>query len=182
MLNPEVMEHLLEKHLKTENLFVENKSWCVKFSSLGGRGLHASRDINQGEIILTDSPIILGPRCYSKYLPMCIVCYKSGCPLFSCDNGCGLPICSTDCENSIIHTNSECKYLKTWNVNCGAMWSMDLLQAVVPIRSLSLDDDKKKLVNALECHDGPRHGREVINYYQIITPTININNNLFFIF
>lgn len=161
MIEPEVMEKLLINYLKNHNIYDNNKSWCVKYSSLGGRGLHAIRDIKQGELIFTDVPLIIGPRCYNKYLPMCINCYKSDCTLFSCDNGCGLPICSHDCENSIKHINSECKYLNNLQVTCGSMWSMELLQTVVPIRSLSLNDDEKKLLNGMKCHDGPGHGREV---------------------
>ncbi|KAF7997030.1 hypothetical protein HCN44_005307 [Aphidius gifuensis] len=173
MIEPEMMEKLLINYLKKHNIYDNNKSWCVKYSSLGGRGLHAIRDIKQGELIFTDKPLIIGPRCYNKYLPMCINCYKSDCTLFSCDNGCGLPICSNDCENSIKHINSECKYLNNLQVTCGSMWSMELLQTVVPIRALSLNDDEKKLLNGMECHDGPGHGREIELLKKNISNIIN---------
>lgn len=103
MLEPQAIENLIRYHLLDQNLLqsLENQVWTVQYSKLGGRGLFAKRDIQQGEVIFVDKPLILGPRCYNKYLPMCVNCYKSGCPLFPCDNGCGLPVCSDECEKFI---------------------------------------------------------------------------------
>lgn len=163
MLAPETMENILREHLKEHGLLVKSKDqlWTVQYSKLGGRGLFAKRNIRQGEIIFIDKPLVIGPRCYNKYLPMCVNCYKSGCPLFSCDRGCGLPVCSNECEKSDKHRDLECERLKAWLPMTGNNWSMDLLQTVVPIRALALTRSQKDLVVALQCHQGPRHGREV---------------------
>lgn len=164
MREPETTENLVRRHLDDHGLLTnkEDQVWTVRYSKLGGRGLYAKRDIKQGELIFIEAPLIIGPRCYNKYLPMCINCYKSGCPLFPCDRGCGLPVCSNQCENSKNHVESECERLRNWQPTCGTMWSMELLQTVVPIRSLSLSSYQRDLVYALERHEGSLHGREVV--------------------
>ncbi|XP_014295676.1 SET domain-containing protein SmydA-8 [Microplitis demolitor] len=163
MREPETTENLVRRHLDDHGLLTnkEDQVWTVRYSKLGGRGLYAKRDIKQGELIFIEAPLIIGPRCYNKYLPMCINCYKSGCPLFPCDRGCGLPVCSNQCENSKNHVESECERLRNWQPTCGTMWSMELLQTVVPIRSLSLSSYQRDLVYALERHEGSLHGREI---------------------
>jgi len=145
-------EELLKSHLRENNLLQEPKSWIIDRSSLGGRGIFATRDIRAGELIFTDVPLLIGPRCYNKYPPICIVCYKSNCALFPCDHGCGLPICSTECENSAMHVQGECRFLREWAPICGSAWSKDLLLAVVPIRGLTLSKEQRKLLYAFECH------------------------------
>ncbi|KAH0564211.1 hypothetical protein KQX54_010278 [Cotesia glomerata] len=163
MLEPQATENLIRQHLKEHNLLKskEDQVWEIRNSKVSGRGLFAKCDIKQGELIFIDTPMIIGPRCYQKYLPMCINCYKSGCTLFSCDRGCGLPICSNECENSRSHIEFECERLQSWQPTCGSMWSMELLQAVVPIRSLSLSSYQRDLVRTLQQHEGPLHGREI---------------------
>lgn len=161
-MEPEIVESLLRRHLEDNNLWNNySKPWTIEYSSLGGRGMFATRDIQQGELIFIDAPLVIGPRCHSKYLPMCINCYKIGCPLFPCDQGCGLPVCSEKCENSSSHNNSECSYLRAWKPTCGSMWSMTLLQAVAPIRALTLSENQRKLIDALQCHLEPRHSQQV---------------------
>lgn len=162
MVDAKVVNTLLIRHLAGHGLVSEdpeNLSWQIENSKLGGRGMFATRDIEQGELIYVDAPLVVGPRCYDKYLPMCINCYKSDCPLFPCDRGCGLPVCSNHCENSSKHEKIECQFLRNWKPKCSSMWSMELLQAVVPIRALALSTDQRNLVHALECH--PRNSREV---------------------
>ncbi|CAG5095666.1 Similar to SmydA-8: SET domain-containing protein SmydA-8 [Cotesia congregata] len=155
MLEPQATENLIRQHLKEHNLLKskEDQVWEIRNSKVSGRGLFAKRDIKQGELIFIDTPMIIGPRCYQKYLPMCINCYKSGCTLFPCDRGCGLPICSNECENSRNHIEFECERLQSWQPTCGSMWSMELLQAVVPIRSLSLSSYQRDLVRTLQQHE-----------------------------
>ncbi|XP_011703599.1 PREDICTED: protein msta, isoform B isoform X2 [Wasmannia auropunctata] len=152
-MEPRETEELLKTHLRENNLLQdEPRSWIVDRSPLGGRGVFATRDIRAGELIFTDVPLLIGPRCHKKYLPMCVVCYKSDCALFPCDHGCGLPICSAECENSAVHVQGECKFLRGWAPTCGSTWSKDLLLAVVPIRGLTLSKEQRKLLYAFECH------------------------------
>ncbi|KAL0099781.1 hypothetical protein PUN28_019890 [Cardiocondyla obscurior] len=152
-MEPHEAEELLKYHLRKNNLLPdESRSWTVNYSPLGGRGIFATRDIQAGELIFTDVPLLIGPRCCNKSLPMCVVCYKSNCPLFPCDHGCGLPICSAECENSTLHIERECRFMREWVPNCGSSWSKDLLLAVVLVRSLTLSKEQRKLLYAFECH------------------------------
>ncbi|XP_015607741.1 protein msta-like [Cephus cinctus] len=178
-LSPEVVERLLHRHLEFHGLGnnEQSQSWTIKKSSLGGRGMFATRKIDQGELIFVDAALVVGPRRYSKYLPMCVGCYKSSCPLFPCDRECGLPVCSKECEDSPIHV--ECSALGKWGTTCGSMWSSDILQAVLPIRALSLPQEQKDLVYALECHEGPRHGMEVDLLIKNVRNTISSEDEAF---
>ncbi|XP_037044408.1 SET domain-containing protein SmydA-8-like [Bradysia coprophila] len=158
MLQLYEIENLLQCHLLTENLASteQNQLWTLEYSKLGGRGLCAKRNIKKGEVIFIDKPLLRGPRRYNKYLPMCANCYKSKSTLFPCDNGCGLPVCSDQCESSTTHVNRECKYLRNLQPTCGTMWSLDLLKVVIPIQSLTLCKYQKDLIGCLQYHQGPR--------------------------
>lgn len=160
-MEPHEVEELLKSHLRENNLLQDDGLWIVDHSPLGGRGLFARRDIRAGELIFTDVPLLIGPRCYDKYLPMCVVCYKNNCPLFPCDHGCGLPICSAECEDSAVHIQGECRFLREWAPICGSTWSKDLLLAVVPIRGLTLSKEQRKLLYAFECHANLTRNYEV---------------------
>lgn len=156
-------EELLRCHLRENNLpHDESRSWTIDRSPLGGRGMFTTRDIGTGELIFVDAPLLLGPRCYSKYLPMCVVCYRNDCPLFPCDHGCGLPICSTECENSEVHARTECRFLQEWAPTCGSAWSKDLLLAVVLVRALALSQEQRRFLSAFECHSNLAPNYEVI--------------------
>lgn len=149
-------------HLKENNLLPEGpRSWIVGCSSLGGRGLFATRDIKPNELIFVDAPLVIGPRCLGKHLRLCVCCYKTECPLFPCDRGCGLPVCSTQCENSPKHVDYECEYLRSLGPTCGTDWSLDLLLTVIPIRALFLTESQRKCLAALQCD------RTVVSNYEV---------------
>ncbi|XP_012134800.1 SET domain-containing protein SmydA-8 isoform X2 [Megachile rotundata] len=152
IVEPEMVEELLVSHLKENNISCENpRAWTIRYSNLGGRGMFATRDIAANELIFIDAPLIVGPRCVGKHLEMCVCCYKSECPLFPCDRGCGLPICSLECENSPKHVNYECNYLRSLVPTCGTDWSLNLLLAVIPIRALFMTEQQRKCLAALQC-------------------------------
>ncbi|EZA55564.1 Protein msta, isoform A [Ooceraea biroi] len=170
-MEPRETEELLGAHLWRNDLPQdEPRSWTIGRSPLGGRGMFATRDIPAGELIFTDAPLLIGPRCCSKRPPMCVVCYRNECPLFPCDHGCGLPICSTECENSAAHAGAECRFLREWSPTCGSTWSRDLLLAVVAIRGLALSQEQRKLLYALECHS------DLIRNYEIDLLERNVGN------
>lgn len=161
-MEPRKTEELLKLHLQKNNLLSDEPlTWTIDYSPLGGRGMFATRDIQPGELIFIDSPLLIGPRCHRKYSPMCVSCYKNNCPLFPCDHGCGLPICSQECEDSVTHRQAECRFLKEWTPTCGSMWSKDLILTVVPIRALALSKEQRDLLYAFECHSNLTHNYEV---------------------
>lgn len=151
IIGPEKMEEILVSHLKENKIFREGPQlWTIRCSSLGGRGMFATRNIEQNELIFIDAPLVIGPRSVGKHLQMCVCCYKTECSLFPCDRGCGLPVCSNECENSPKHVNYECEYLRSLVPTCGTDWSLDLLLAVVPIRALFMTEQQRKCLAALQ--------------------------------
>ncbi|EGI57673.1 Protein msta, isoform A [Acromyrmex echinatior] len=131
-------EELLKSHLRENNLLQdEPRSWIVGRSPLGGRGIFATRDIRANELIFIDVPLLIGPRCYNKYLPMCVVCYKNNCALFPCDHGCGLPICSAECidllKRNVAKLPSE-EQMELMRRTCGVFNTNSFEVVVVPSR------------------------------------------------
>ncbi|XP_029056159.2 SET domain-containing protein SmydA-8-like isoform X1 [Osmia bicornis bicornis] len=152
IVEPEKVEELLVSHLKENNIACEDpRPWTVRYSNLGGRGMFATRDIAPNELIFIDAPMVIGPRCVGKHLQMCACCYKNECPLFPCDRGCGLPVCSSQCENSPKHVNYECEYLRSLVPTCGTDWSLNLLLALIPIRALFMTEQQRECLRALQC-------------------------------
>ncbi|XP_033325104.2 uncharacterized protein LOC117219781 isoform X2 [Megalopta genalis] len=145
IVDPDQVKESLIAHLKENRIMGDDSlPWTVGYSKLGGRGLFATRNIEPNELIFVDAPLIVGPRCAASRLPMCVCCYKNECPLFPCDRGCGLPVCSVQCENSPNHVDYECKYLRSLVPTSGTDWSFDLLLTVIPIRGLFMTEQQRK--------------------------------------
>nr|XP_033325104.1 SET domain-containing protein SmydA-8-like isoform X2 [Megalopta genalis] len=145
IVDPDQVKESLIAHLKENRIIGDDPlPWTVGYSKLGGRGLFATRNIEPNELIFVDAPLIVGPRCAASRLPMCVCCYKNECPLFPCDRGCGLPVCSVQCENSPNHVDYECKYLRSLVPTSGTDWSFDLLLTVIPIRGLFMTEQQRK--------------------------------------
>ncbi|XP_052866086.1 SET domain-containing protein SmydA-8-like isoform X1 [Anopheles cruzii] len=78
-----------------------------------GRHLVATRNIRQGEIILTDTAYVAGPKMVS--VPVCLGCNRDLMPLLQLSganhfhecSGCGWPLCGAECEKSDQHRH-EC--------------------------------------------------------------------------
>ncbi|CAG9858178.1 unnamed protein product [Phyllotreta striolata] len=142
---------------------INNRNWSIKQSPLGGFGVFATRTIEAGEIIFTDHPVILGPRCLSSLPVQCTVCYRSKTPTVSkCPNKCGLHVCE-ECSKSQTHA-SECALLG--RLSAGRDMSEHnerLTRSLTPLRGLLLDADDLDVVGCLvTTHAGPRPGGEAL--------------------
>lgn len=167
---PKEVEEVFISHLKENKIFQEQQLWTVGYSSLGGRGMFATRDIKQNELIFIDAPLIVGPKCLNKQTKMCICCYKNECPLFPCDKGCGLPVCSIQCENSPNHVN-ECEYLRSLIPTCGTDWCLNLLLAMIPIRGLFMTKMQRKCLATLQ------YNKNLFSKYEIELLKKNVMNS-----
>lgn len=158
---PRKIESLILEHLKSSGVkLTDNTLWELRESSLAGVGVFAKRDVQIGEIIFEDCPVILGPRAVTTKSVTCVSCYSED-NLKACAKGCGLPVCSTNCENSSVHLG-ECEIILRWrNHEKQEKWSKKLLECLTPIRSLLLNRFQKELVGCLQCHEGKQHGFEV---------------------
>ena len=91
----------------------EEQKLCLPFkvesSKAEGRFLVATRDIESGELILKDKPLVTGPATNTR--PVCLGCHVMlrqdqyvPCP------GCSMPMCSALCAG--YHSQRECKLLE----------------------------------------------------------------------
>uniref|UniRef100_A0A8D8X7D0 Protein msta, isoform A n=1 Tax=Cacopsylla melanoneura TaxID=428564 RepID=A0A8D8X7D0_9HEMI len=100
------LEKLLQLHLNCDL----PTAWTIHESYLHGRGLFATRDIEEGEVIFKDEALVLGPRSGTSCLPVCVGCFSSSELLHPCTFHCRLPVCSSTCQNSPQH-QIECEFL-----------------------------------------------------------------------
>lgn len=122
----------------------------------------ATRDIEVDELVYEDAPVLVGPRCLSKTLPMCVSCFRTECTLFPCDGGCSLPVCSDECQDNPEHRDNECAYLRELEPICGpSRICVELLPVVLPIKALLMKESLRNLVASFLGHAAPQHGREV---------------------
>jgi hypothetical protein len=153
---------LLRDHLRLSNLTddgAQEWSWFLAPSPLGGRGLVAGRNICAGEVVFQDSPLVVGPRAGVQCPPLCVGCHQ-GRDLKPCSQGCGLPVCSAQCEGADTHL-FECQKLRSWGVRTNGTWSPELLRASVPVRCLALNSTQRQLLYCMQRNRGSQHAFEV---------------------
>lgn len=115
----------------------------------------ASRDIKPGELIVKESPVVVGPRIDS--VPLCLGCYKKATPVPDTESPrlcskCGVaPICCPECEAKPCHSEAECGSYLSFNKDPSKPLPLaSNLQIVMPLRCLLLrpetleqSDDKR---------------------------------------
>lgn len=127
----------------------------VKLNKTLGRYLTATRNINEGEVILKQNPLVIGPKTVSY--PLCLGCHKildfekNG--KIEC-NKCCWPLCDRSCETSSLH-KQECdvlakaKYKPTIN-NSNSKQSIYSL--ITPLRALLLKkNNPEQFDNIFNC-------------------------------
>ncbi|XP_057651411.1 SET domain-containing protein SmydA-8-like isoform X2 [Diorhabda carinulata] len=161
---------IIQEYLKRKSCYVEDRLWIIKKSSLGGFGIFAERDIQAGEIIFIDSPVLLGPRCVPDIPIQCTICYRK-INLITCNKNCHLTICNS-CVDSDIHSN-ECNLIRKLKTNKDFKEGdkEKLTKCLTPLRSLILNEEDLKVVSILKSHRGDQHGKEV----DILTEQLGLN-------
>lgn len=132
-------------------------------SSELGNYLVASRSIKAGEVVFTDSPLVVGPSAIT--LPVCLACYvpvdgsykcpKSGWPL------CG-PTCAKKVENSpevVIPSQCDAKFeIEDFNEPCYLYECVTILRALVLQKAAP---NKFKTLMAMQSHIEERRGTAI---------------------
>ncbi|XP_045451453.1 SET domain-containing protein SmydA-8 [Melitaea cinxia] len=138
-----------------------NQTYEVHKSEELGRYLVAARDLSPGDVVLSELPLIFGPKAMldpEASMP-CVGCYK---PVFT-DVGercsrCGWPVCSGNCPglNDPRHHGVECIILSTRPEcvldNMAEYYRHD---ALLPLRCLLLqytDPEKWKTLSEMQSH------------------------------
>jgi len=85
-----------------------HKSQCCAYKVCSspelGRYLVATRDLKPGEMIISETPLVMGPQAVT--IPVCLACYKPATSKYVCPK-CGWPMCSEKCAKSAVH-EAEC--------------------------------------------------------------------------
>ena len=71
------------------------RPYIIKRNELYGRYCVAARDLPQGTIIMSEGPLVVGPKRSS--LPICLGCHKRVDGSYRCTK-CTFPLCGPECE------------------------------------------------------------------------------------
>ncbi|KAJ2953814.1 hypothetical protein O0L34_g1443 [Tuta absoluta] len=146
---PATALEILKKHLSQNSENANCSDWCIKISTLGGRGVFATKSITRGSLIFINKPLILGPRHDHAGNTYCSKCYKvTDC--YPCDK-CSLLLCSKSCESSDQHAK-ECTFIhNNWVLkpSCKSD-SQSLAKVLVYLRSLMLSEEQITLLSTLQ--------------------------------
>ncbi|XP_045451337.1 SET domain-containing protein SmydA-8 [Melitaea cinxia] len=145
-----------------------HKSKCcgykIQYSEELGRHMVATRDIQQGEIILREKPAAIGPKISCK--PHCLSCGLKLEPIQKDDeldfykcSSCNWPMCGVDCEKAEVH-REECKIMTKRNYKCKIKYeSSDKQEAayciIAPMRVLLMKQTNPRQfesIMSLESH------------------------------
>ncbi|GLV35041.1 SET and MYND domain containing arthropod-specific member 4 [Carabus blaptoides fortunei] len=144
-------EHQKE-HLKAHKN--DCKLYVIRTNSILGRYIVTGRDIKQGETILKDTPIVIGPPIEAS--PLCLNCYKPISPSkkpFCCPKCQIAPLCSSMCS-ATGHNKIECEKFRT-STALTAETLLQHCQIIAPLRCLFLresDPDTWKELMKMESH------------------------------
>ncbi|XP_076269704.1 SET domain-containing protein SmydA-8-like isoform X1 [Rhynchophorus ferrugineus] len=150
---------LILNFLNRYGSYESDPKWEIRESKVGGLGVFATCDIDVGELVFIDSPVLLGPRCIPDCPLICVSCFRQN-NLASCNRGCGLPVCCARCQDASAHQR-ECKLIRQYRSETLNDISSDLFENLTPIRSLLLHRDDREVVTSLIAHNRDQHGHEV---------------------
>ena len=135
--------------LKNEKLIALNSS-VTKW-----RYLVANRDIEQGEIIIFEEPLVIGPK--QATYPVCLSCYRRVDGSYLC-NDCGWPLCDQKCQNSNEDHQAECQFLAAQHVSVQVDTREEdcrVYDCVAPLRALlAMKEfaDRRETLSRMETH------------------------------
>ncbi|XP_021942369.1 protein msta [Zootermopsis nevadensis] len=146
----------------------------VEVSERLGHHVVATRDIQQGEVIIEEEPIVLGPKVLS--LPLCLGCGRrikviEGEEVYKC-SGCGWPLCGSHCETSPFHV-PECNLMKERGFRADINLKEDKKEAaycsITPLRCLLLkkhDQSKYEGIVKMQSHLKERRDTPLYNIFK----------------
>nr|CAD7432196.1 unnamed protein product [Timema monikensis] len=139
-----------------------------------GRYGVASRDLEAGKVVFTESAVAVGPKVDSP--PLCLGCYafvdgSSLCTL------CGWPVCGPQCQDSPQHATNECPIFKEAGVKFQSVEDFNIpspqYECIAPLRALlsreSNLDRWDAEVTVMEAHNSKRRETDVWGVNQVNT-------------
>lgn len=161
MICPKRTSELLDLHLAPFK--DKDPAWEVGVSKIAGRGVMATRNLKRGEIIFTDSPLLIGLAAHEEdSLNSCSVCFKVlPDTRFMCRQGCGLPVCSL-CAKKKQH-KTDCDMFKAWGPNEPDVANSVIIRLLCVARAINLTKDQRDLIYCLQANLDNNHRTEVRN-------------------
>lgn len=136
-----------------------------------GRYLVAARDIQKGDVIFQEPPLVVGPK--SITFPVCLGCHVLCNPenYHECD-GCGFPLCSPRCQVSDHHID-ECRVMMEAKFRARIDSTMSQKEVsyfpIVPLRCLLLRErnlNKFETLMSLQSHLEDRINKPLFQIYK----------------
>ncbi|XP_064104413.1 SET domain-containing protein SmydA-8-like [Macrobrachium nipponense] len=140
----------------------------IEYSPAFGRYLVASRDIDAGDVVFREKPLVLAPKAGTG--PTCLRCLKIlEDPWEGCD-GCGAPLCSSACPGDG-HSADECKIVARLGLRgCKDVSLVKMLNVLLtPLRTLLLlknNSAAAEIVAALQSNKEVRRNLQIGHYIE----------------
>ena len=140
----------------------ECKPWKLTKHPDLGRYMVATRNIEAGELILSDDALLIGPKQITE--PVCLACYRPVKGKYRCKT-CGFPMCDKDCSEAESH-KPECEAVSESGhpVKVSVFGQINsMYECITPLRLLALRDDQPSLwrkLMTLESHGERRSKTE----------------------
>jgi len=169
-----------------------HKSQCCAYKVCSspelGRFLVATRDLKPGEMIISETPLVIGPQ--ATTVPVCLACYKPATSKYACGK-CGWPMCNSSCAKAAVH-EPECGLTAARGSPLQMPASCynkpyPIYEVVTILRCLSLkqtSDSKWKKLRELEPHEEARkkngkYDRDIATMLRVIREFLKIPESLF---
>merc|ERR1719481_264668 len=134
------MRYCSDDHRELHHPTGHEEPWpfVVKYREGVGRLMVAARDIDQGELIFTEEPLVGGPN-HTLQGDYCLECLKYMPEKRGC-SACGWPVCSPECEKGAFHSiecsllaaKAPCAELPPEMLEAGAMyWPISCLRVLL---------------------------------------------------
>ncbi|XP_069699600.1 SET domain-containing protein SmydA-8 [Periplaneta americana] len=148
------------------------KSYKVLKNDKLGRYAVASRTLEAGEQVLTELPVVVGPK-PDTYV-MCLGCYAPVDGSVMCSR-CSWPVCSPECEAAVCHAKAECEVFRAAGARFQAVENcMDVcpqLNCIAPLRLLLAKESNPERweseVKLMEAHNDDRRDSPIWENNQI---------------
>ncbi|XP_075213241.1 SET domain-containing protein SmydA-8-like [Lycorma delicatula] len=161
-----------KQHWKQHKLICN--SYEVKLNNQLGRYLIASRDLSTNDKIISESPLILGPKMFEP-TPLCLGCYRPPTPGVRCPN-CLWPFCHPQCPGLTDphHHSVEC-FILSLGKSLALQPGILRYEIITPLRCLLLQKRNKKKwqqIMTMEAHSNSR-GPETEIYKELEDLVVN---------
>jgi len=151
-----------KKHWKDIKFEFKSLPYKIEQSPEVGRFLEATRDIQKGEVLWTEAPLVVSPVAITP--PVCLDCYAPVNGSYLCRKS-GWPVCAPKCEKKIEHNpevviphQTEGRFeIESYQDHCY------IYECVGPLRVLLMQKTspkKYKKIMTLESHNKLRKGTE----------------------